>query len=725
MKPEKSAQFELYPGGDEMAQRMRATDWASTSLGPVETWPDNLRLILATCFDSQFGMAVWWGPEMIQFYNDAYRPMLGSSKHPAAFGGPARATWPEIWSTIGPMAEQVMRKGEAVKGQDMPLMMDRNGYLEKCFFTFSYSPVRNLAGVVEGMFITSVETTARVHAERRVQLQLDLADRLHGMTSVTGIIEAACELLGMYLDVSRVYYSEIDDADMIFRVPAKWFSSPAVPPLPSACGIAAFGPALNEAIRRSDPFVIDDVRIDARTEGNAAAFTVIAIESIMMVPIRKTGSVSTHINITTDRPRAWTQDEIWLAGDVAQRTFDAIERARAEAAFHAELENTRRAEAALRTADVRKNEFLAMLAHELRNPLAPISAAADLLSLTRLDEHRIKSTSKIISRQVQHMTSLVDDLLDVSRVTTGLTKIDKAPLDLAGVVGSAVEQVRPLFETRGHTLDIVQGAEAALVDGDHKRLVQVLSNLLNNAAKYTPENGRITLEVEVLAEQVLMRVSDNGIGMTAELVERAFDLFAQAERTPDRSQGGLGLGLALVRSMVELHGGTVTAHSAGLGCGSRFQINLPRLSWPACAPLERADGAQRVVNEGALRVLVVDDNTDAADMLAMLVEASGHRAGVEHHPLQALERARVLRPEACLLDIGLPGMDGYELAQPARQIPGLAQTLLIAVTGYGRPEDREDARAAGFDHHFVKPVDTARLVDLLANAPRLGAAMPT
>jgi nitrogen-specific signal transduction histidine kinase/ActR/RegA family two-component response regulator len=373
-----------------------------------------------------------------------------------------------------------------------------------------------------------------------------------------------------------------------------------------------------------------------------------------------------------------------------------------------------KAEQDLRAADQRKDEFLAMLAHELRNPLAPISAAAQLLKLVQLDEARVRQTSDIIARQVDHMTRLVDDLLDVSRVTRGLVTLETEPLDMKRIVSDAVEQVAPLINTRRHHLSLQLPDAAVHVKGDQKRLVQVIANLLNNSSKYTPEGGNIVLCVELEDSQVVLSVADNGIGMEPELVSRVFDLFAQAERTSDRSQGGLGLGLALVRSLVGLHGGSVQAYSKGQGEGSRFTVRLPRLD-ERPAPLGDKNEKSSMPAAGtALRLMVVDDNVDAAHTLAMFLEAEGHEVVVEYQAENALVRARDKAPNVCLLDIGLPDVDGNELARRLRSMPQTARSVLIAVTGYGQVQDRKKAFAAGFDYHFVKPVDTSKLASLLA-----------
>jgi PAS domain S-box-containing protein len=379
-----------------------------------------------------------------------------------------------------------------------------------------------------------------------------------------------------------------------------------------------------------------------------------------------------------------------------------------------DITERRRVEEALRQSDRRKDEFLAMLAHELRNPLAPIASAAELLRLARTDAERVKRTNEVISRQVEHITGLVDDLLDVSRVTRGLISLDRTTLNMADIIADAVEQVGPLIESRRHHLEVQVPDAPVHVLGDNKRLVQVLTNLLNNAAKYTPEGGHIILGMETAGAEVAVRVQDNGIGMSPELRTRAFELFAQAERSSDRAQGGLGIGLALVKSLVDLHGGSIGAESEGLGLGSRFTVLLPRVEVDGGG--HRTAGATAAAAaDKRLRVLVVDDNVDAAAMLGMFIENMGHDVYICDRPETGLEYARQAMPEVCFIDIGLPGMDGYEMARRLRRMPLNDGTLLVALTGYGQPQDRDAARQAGFDHHFVKPMDMRQLSALLAD----------
>jgi PAS domain S-box-containing protein len=363
----------------------------------------------------------------------------------------------------------------------------------------------------------------------------------------------------------------------------------------------------------------------------------------------------------------------------------------------------------------RKDEFLAMLAHELRNPLAPIAAAAEVLQAHTLDENLTRKATQIITRQVKHMTALVNDLLDVSRVTRGLVTIDKSSLDLKSIVYSAVEQVRPFIEAKCHHFLFDLAAEKAYVMGDQKRLVQIITNLLNNAAKYTPPGGEIRLTLVVDAQSLTLSIEDNGIGIPAELQPHVFELFTQAERTSDRTQGGLGIGLALVKSLTELHNGTISCFSEGKDRGSRFELQLPRHDAVSNETVnEDWDVHETRRSKRPLRIIVVDDNEDAAQMLALYLETVGHQVLIEHLPHLAIARAKLEKPDVYILDIGLPQMDGNELARRLKAERENEHALFIAVTGYGQENDRLKTMAAGFDYHFVKPVDVAELANLLS-----------
>jgi len=384
---------------------------------------------------------------------------------------------------------------------------------------------------------------------------------------------------------------------------------------------------------------------------------------------------------------------------------DTTERKRME-------EELRRRAAELAAADRRKDEVLAMLAHELRNPLAPVRNALEVIRLRGTDPALVEQARATAAHQVGHMARLIDDLLDVARITSGKIQLRAEPVDLAAAMAHAAEAARPLIEARGHHFELTPPPAPARVQGDPTRLEQVLTNLLNNAAKYTEPGGRITFTAALAPGVATLRVRDSGTGIAPEMLPRIFDLFAQDDRSLVRSQGGLGIGLTLVRSLVELHDGTVTADSAGPGLGSEFVVRLPTLPEGPADPGRSAAPASPPAGPPR-RVLVVDDHADSARTLARVLELWGHAVRVAHSGPEAIAQVAAQPADLILLDIGLPEMDGYEVARRLRdQAPAAAMTL-IALTGYGQDEDRRRSRAAGFDHHLVKPVDLADLQRLL------------
>jgi PAS domain S-box-containing protein len=379
-----------------------------------------------------------------------------------------------------------------------------------------------------------------------------------------------------------------------------------------------------------------------------------------------------------------------------------------------DITERKRVEEALAEANRRKDEFLAMLAHELRNPLAPIRSAMQILRMQEALPSNLQLVRDVVDRNVAQMVRLVDDLLDVSRITRGKIRLQMEPVALAEVVAQAAEISRPLIDSQKHQLLVAVPEQPIRVHGDATRLAQVLANLLNNAAKYTDEGGRIWLTLECVDDHAVLRVRDTGVGLPPEMLEEVFGLFTQVDPSPDRAQGGLGIGLTLVRRLVEMHGGRVEASSEGLGRGSEFVVWLPKLREAETPKPSKPQGDSHNAHAPRLRVLVVDDNVDAAKTLAMLLRLEGHEIRMEHDGLAAVEAAQAYAPDVILLDIGLPGLDGYEVARRLRVIPALADTVLVALTGYGQEEDRRRSATAGFDHHLVKPIDLQTLASLLS-----------
>jgi PAS domain S-box-containing protein len=379
------------------------------------------------------------------------------------------------------------------------------------------------------------------------------------------------------------------------------------------------------------------------------------------------------------------------------------------------------AEEALKNADRRKDEFLATLAHELRNPLAPIRSGLDVLNLSPNPALAVDARN-MMDRQVSHMVRLIDDLLDASRITNGKLTLRKECVSLRVIAETAVEASRPVIEAARHTLILTLPEEPIWLDADPTRLAQMVSNLLTNAAKYTPEGGCIEFAADRDGSEVRVCVKDNGLGIPSQMLAEVFAMFTQVNRTLDRAQGGLGIGLALVKRLVELHGGTITAESAGLGQGSTFTVRLPIIE-------DRAHGAECPTNDetqsaqspmARRRVLVVDDNVDAAESLAQVLRIRGHETRTAHCGQKALDTARTFKPEVLLLDIGLPGMDGYEVAKRLRREPSLNGVVLIALTGWGDEDNKRQSREAGFDFHLTKPVELSAIESILTPAARDG-----
>jgi len=421
------------------------------------------------------------------------------------------------------------------------------------------------------------------------------------------------------------------------------------------------------------------------------------MQKAVIGPILEVAGLAHRVRETRDysvRARKTTEDETGQLVD----------------AFNEMLAESGRRAAALRQADERKDEFLATLAHELRNPLAPIRNALEILRVAGDDPQKAQMAREMMQRQLTQMVRLVDDLLDVSRITTGKLAVRKEPLELQSVLRDAVEIVRPFIDARRHRFDCVLPDEPILVEGDRTRLAQVFSNLLNNAAKYTDPGGQILLSAAREGSDAVVRVRDNGVGLAPESLEHIFDMFVQVDRTLERSQAGLGVGLTLARRLVQLHEGVIEAHSDGTGRGSEFVVRIP-LSYARIAEVARAAEPARAGT--GRRILLADDNIDFAASLGDLLSAQGHDVRIAHDGAEALRTAEAFHPEVAFVDIGMPKVHGYEVARRMRAAPGTARTLLVAVTGWGQENDRKRAREAGFDRHLVKPVDPGEIEAIL------------
>lgn len=654
-------------GGGSTGALMRERDWSESPLGPPDTWPQSLRSIVNLLLNSQFPMFVAWGPELGFLYNDAYSVIMGV-KHPDALGRRFHDIWAEIWDALLPSIEQA-RHGNATYHENLPLTINRRGYDEQTWFTFSYSPVRDESGGVAGMFCAVTETTDQVLAERHRVQELNRLRRL--FQQAPGLIAVLREPEHVYEIANDAYLRLVGRKDLR--------GLPIREALPELEG-QGFFELLDQVYSTGEPYIGRETPVKLqRMPGGPLEERIVNFVFQPLVDHRgKTNGIFIEGNDVTEAVQA-----------------------------HRALQVS---ENELKVASRLKDEFLAMLAHELRNPLAPIATAAQILKFGVMDEARLRKTSEVITRQVGHMTELVDDLLDVSRVTRGLVTLQKESLSMNSVLADAAEQVRPLMEGKRQHLSVQAPQGQVFVSGDRTRLIQVFSNILNNAAKYTPQNGHVTLRVSADADWVTVSVEDDGIGIAPSLLPNIFDLFAQAERSPDRSQGGLGLGLALVKSLLELQGGEISARSEGIGRGSQFIARLPRVAASDAVP-DTQSQTRPIAHAVRRLVAVVDDNKDAAEMLRFLLEAAGHEVLVSHSAQGALQLAQEHSPSILFLDIGLPDMDGYEVARRLRALPRTHPLMLVAVTGYGQPQDKEKARQAGFDHHLVKP---ARPEDVLS-----------
>ncbi len=698
------------PGTGELARLIREKDWSQTGLGSIEGWPDTLRALVSSLLDNRFAMILLWGPDLLQIYNEPYARLM-RDKHPAYLGCPTQACWPEVWHFNEPIYQRVMSTGESVFMEDQPYVLELEGQPRRHSLTICYSPARGPQGQVQGVMVTIVDVTRRVEAEAVLADELRAMRQLHELVSrllhCQDLDSAMHEVLDATLTMMAADKGNIqlfDAAHQTLRIGAQRGFDEAFLRTFSTVDAAAES-ACGRALHSNARVMIPDVNLD---EGYASLREVAreagyrAVQSTPLlgrngVPM---GMLSTHWKEPTQ------------PADSAMRMLDLYARQAAELIERSRIETRLRQVADdLRQASRAKDEFISMLGHELRNPLAPIQIALHLMEMR--GETGSERERAIIGRQVHHMARLVDDLLDVARIIRGQVTLQANPTELWSVVGRAVETASPLIEQRRHTLQIEVPPVGLQVMADPVRLGQAISNLLTNAARYTPPEGHIRISAQVNEQgQVQLTVHDNGVGIEPDDQARVFDLFAQGRQGIDRSQGGLGLGLTIARTMTTLHGGTLSCRSEGRDQGSSFTLTLPRLTEDAGSPYA-GDERSGTPQGGGRTVLVVDDNEDAARMLGELLRSWGYGALVVHDGPTALQMLDGQAIHLAVLDIGLPVMDGYELAQAIHRVPGHEHTPLLALSGYGQPHDRKRSSEAGFLDHLVKPVDIQRLAHTL------------
>jgi PAS domain S-box-containing protein len=781
-------------GPGEMATRIRAFDWAGTPLDAPSTWRPALRTMVRMMLTTQHPVFIFWGPEHTCLYNDAYSASIGPEKHPAILGMPGRQAWPEIWSTIGPQIEMVLRGEGATWHENQHLPIFRHGQLTDVYWTYSFGPIdeEQAPNGVGGVLVLCTETTEQVLTARRLKAERE---------GFAELFEQAPTFMALLRGPEHVF--ELANPGYLRLVGHRaMLGLPVAKALPEAEG-QGYLALLDEVYRSGKAYTA--IASKLALQGALGSPPVERYLDFVYQPITDAEGTVTGIFVegvdVTDRRSAeqalrLSEDRLRMAvessslgtfdvelstghvefsenarqmfgllqgpitlqrclqrvhpGDVAivQEALHRAEagdnggvyRLRHRVIGHADGERTvsvsgralhdeqglrlmgvvwdvteqERLVDALHRADRRKDEFLATLAHELRNPLAAVRTAATLLSRPELAQSRLAWCSELIERQSSTMAALLDDLLEVARITSGKLELKKESVTLGSVVNAALETARPGIDEKAHVLSLHVADEFTLLEVDAIRVSQVLTNLLTNAAKYTDAGGRIALKAWVEKGEAFFEVIDNGIGLSVDTLPAMFEMFQQFKGSLDRSQGGLGIGLAVSKGLVELHGGRISAASDGPGTGSVFRVVLP-----VGAPRSSAADAGVAPEAGVrvppdVRVLIADDNVDAAKALAELLEMDGYRVDVAYDGQQALDMAMRIRPVAGFLDIGMPLLDGYQLAARLRAQPDLNGMLLVAMTGWGQEADKRAALAAGFDAHLTKPIDPAEVAAMLA-----------
>src|SRR5438094_3003259 len=871
----------------ETGALMRAIDWSATPLGPVERWPLTLRSALSVCLDSPLPMMIWWGPELVALYNDAYRPMLGSRQHPEALGRPGRECWLDVWNVIGPMLEGVLWGGKATFSDDLLLPLDRHGYREECYLTLSFSPIRDEAGRVHGVFTTAAETTRRVLGERRLRTLRDLALRPAEARTTEQACESAVRTLaanpgdipfallyllaadgerahlagatGVSLDLLplTVELAETEGntttwplaqaartgrAAQVNDLGARFHALPMslwgdVPQSGLVLPVTRVGPgdvygflvlgisphraldddyraflglvaehlaltiadarAAEEERRRTDALATLDrqrhkmlfghrtARADAERarrrfhdlvqgldailwEANprTARFTFVSqrAEKLLGYPVERWLSEPQFwlgLLHPEDRERAvglcrraieegrdqeleyrltaadgttvWMHDTIYVVRDRRGRMrklrgfmTDVSERKRREEERVRLLADMRHARREAEVANRVKDEFLATPSHELRTPLGAILLWARLLRGTPLDQATTARALEMIEQDAKALERIVGDILDVSRIITGKLGLQVGVVDPGPTIEAAIESLRPAANSRSIHIECPIDRSVTPISGGEARLRQVVWHLLSNAIKFTPKGGRIEVRLERTESWAQITVNDTGRGIEPDFLPHVFERFLQADSSTTRAHGGLGLGLAIVRHLVELHGGSVHADSPGEGRGATFAVRLPLLPVrPLEAGRKSRQPAGRRAAPGAptlngVRVLLVEDDVNTRESLGPLLRHRGARVTATESAAEGLRALERERPDVLVSDLGMPGEDGHALI---RKVKALGQERggrvpAVALTGYAGTDARARALSEGYDVHLPKPADPEELTALIA---RLGA----
>jgi len=679
----------LFDHAGATGRLMQSKDWSTTALGPVESWPQSLKVALRLMLASPAPAFIWWGDDLIHLHNDACARLFGRRRK---LGRPANEIRREIWDAIGQEVYDVLAGNQPVTVRGRRVIVSRNGREHDLYCTFMLTPIRDEWGCAVGVLGIGDDVTASVIGRQRLAALRGLKD-----LGKAESVEAACEwataaLAANVRDIPFALIYLIDPGGEHAALAGAAGTLPQRLDARIACDEPSGAWLLENFQNREPLWQASELPPSlAQSEGDANGAVVLRLRRI------DGRDVCLVVGLAQ---RAELDDEL--------RSFLTAAAGLVSSGLAAAAQN----DSAPDADEGRRNEFLAMLAHELRNPLAPIRSASELLAYVDSNPMTLAQAREIIERQLGQLVRLVDDLLDASRLSRGRLELKRTPVDLRVAIANAVESVRPLIDASRHELDVRMPASPVRVNGDQVRLTQAISNVLTNAAQYTEPGGRIEVELHVTGDDARLRVADNGIGIEPSLLPRIFEMFMQGEQRPGEPRHGLGLGLAVAKRLVELHGGTIEAHSDGRGKGTELVVTLPlvaahRADYPA-----HANGHYKL----GRRILVADDNTDAARAMAEVLGAVGHEVRTASDGLNAIEIAERFRPDLILLDIGMPRLDGYETCRRLRQSPWGKDIAIYAVTGWGQASDRKRTREAGFDAHLVKPVSIAAIQELITRS---------
>ncbi|MBU0800437.1 MAG: response regulator, partial [Alphaproteobacteria bacterium] len=574
-------------------------------------------------------------------------------------------------------------------------------------YDYIFVPVFDKDGNVEAIAGTTRDVTDRKQQEEKVsrsegrfRFLTEMEEATRNISEPLAILEIVTRMTAQHLNASRCSYADIAPEGDRFIIRADYVGGDAVSNV-GTYDLTLFSQRAVHALNQSRTLVVRDVDAEVAPEDGANTLNMMGIKAIITCPLVKNGRLHALMALHQSEPRDWSDEDIKLLEIVAERSWAYIERAHHEAM--------------LIEADRKKDEFLATLAHELRNPLAPIRNALSVLQKENPDETIVKDARAMMQRQVNQMVRLVDDLMDVSRITQSKIELRHERVLLSDVITSALETAQPFIDEKKHDLRVDLPAVPVYLYGDNVRLAQIFSNLLNNAAKYTKPGGQVEIRAEIADDKILIHVADNGIGIAADKLPHIFDLFTQVDNSIERSHGGLGIGLTLVKNLVARQGGETSATSPGLGQGSVFTVAFPLNDGATIASKDRTVTPAAPAKKAApvLKIMIVDDNKESAQTMGWLIEMLGHEAQVYNDGATALEAVAAYVPDVVLLDIGMPGRNGYDICQDMRTLPVLAHTMFVAQTGWGQAQHRQRSREAGFDHHLVKPVELKTLEAVL------------